>query len=199
LCLGAAGCGSLGPTLGPSAQAGSAKDFSIAFESIDGLPRDVSPRLVHDLGEEAAALRIAVAPAGTDATYRLRGYLAAHTGRSRTSITSISWAWDVYDGELHRAFRLSGEAQAGPATGRDAGAALADEAVLRTIAHAGMQQLADFAAAAPAPAAPAVPTPGRTGSAVASREDTPAESVFRAETVAGLTGPARLADTIAGR
>jgi hypothetical protein len=199
LCLGAAGCGSLGPTLGPSAQAGSAKDFSIAFESIDGLPRDVSPRLVHDLGEEAAALRIAVAPAGGDATYRLRGYLAAHAGRS---VTSVSWAWDVYDGELHRAFRLSGEAQAGPATGRDAGGALADETVLRAIAHAGMQQLADFAAAAPAPAAPAAPTPGRTGSAVASREDTPsgpaagAESAFRTETVAGL---ARLADTIAGR
>ena len=65
-----------------------------------------------------------------------------------------------------------------------------------------MQQLADFAAAAPDPAAPAAPTPGRSGSAVASREDTPsgpaagAESAFRAETVAGL---ARLADTLAGR
>jgi hypothetical protein len=195
LCLAATGCGSLGPTLGPSAQAGSAKDFSIAFESIDGLPRDVSPRLVHDLGEEAAALRIAVAPPGSDATYRLRGYLAAHAGRS---MTSISWAWDVYDGELHRAFRLSGEAQAGAATGRDAGGALADEAVLRAIAHAGMQQLADFAAA-PTPATPAAPAPGRTGSAVASRDDTSSEPAVRAETVAALTGLARLADTVAGR
>jgi hypothetical protein len=212
LCLVAAGCGSIGQTLGPIVQAGSAKDFSIAFESIDGLPRDASQRLVHDLNEEAEALRIAVAPTGSDATYRLRGYLAAHAGRSSASNTSITWAWDVYDGELHRAFRLSGEERAGP----DPGRALADEAVLRAIARAGMQQLADFAASAPAPAAPAAPAPGRTGSAVASRDDTPSEPGLRTATVAGfapdavpmpprrpvlagLTGPARLADATAGR
>jgi hypothetical protein len=200
LCLAATGCGSPGQALGPSAQAGSAKDFSIALESIDGLPRDVSQRLAHDLSEEAAALRIAVTPAGSDATYRLRGYLAAHTGRTAASRTSITWAWDVYDGELHRAFRLSGEEQAAPAPGRDAGGALADEAVLRAIAHAGMQQLADFAASPPAPATPTAPAPGRTGSAVASRDEAPSEPAFRArpafraETVA-----ARLTDATAGR
>jgi hypothetical protein len=206
LCLVAAGCSSLGPTLGSLAQAGSAKDFSIAFESIDGLPREVSQRLLHDLSEEAAALRIAVAPAGSDATYRLRGYLAAHAGRPAASTTSIAWAWDVYDGELHRAFRLSGEEQGGPASGRDAGGALADDAVLRAIAHAGMQQLADFAALAPAPAAP---PSGSIGSAVANRGEAPSEPALGAETVAapapvparraGLTAPAWTADAIAGR
>jgi hypothetical protein len=136
-----------------------------------------------------------VAPPGSDATYRLRGYLAAHAGRSSaTSVASIAWAWDVYDGNLHRAFRLSGEAPAG-----SAGGALADEAVLRAIAHAGMQQLADFAASAPAPAAPAAPAPGRTGSAVASRDNTSSEPAGRAETIAGLTSLAGLADAIAGR
>jgi hypothetical protein len=209
LCLAAAGCASIGRTLGPSAQARNAGDFSVAVESIDGLPRDVSQRLVHDLNEEAAALRIAVVPAGGEATYRMRGYLAPHAGRSGTS---IAWAWDVYDGELHRAFRLSGEEPAG----RDAGRAMADEAVLRAIARAGMAQLADLAASAPAPAAPAAPAPGRTGSALASRDDVRSAPGFRDETVAsfapaavplpqrrpvlaGLSGPARLADATSGR
>jgi hypothetical protein len=213
LCLAAAGCGSIGQTLGPSAQARSVTDFSVAFESIDGLPRDVSQRLLHDLNEEAAALRIAVVPAGGEATYRMRGYVAAHAERSATS---ISWAWDVYDGELHRAFRLRGEERAGPAAARDAGRAVADEAVLRAIARAGMQQLADFAASGPAPAAPASPAPGRTGSAVASRDDLRPEPGFRDDAVAsfavaavplpqrrpvlaGPAGAARVADAAAGR
>lgn len=183
LCLAAAGCGSIGQTLRPSAQARGVSDFSVALESIDGLPRDVSQQLARDLNEEAAALRIAVVPPGGEATYRMRGYVAA---RSAASITSISWAWDVYDGELHRAFRLSGEERAGPAPARDAGRALADEAVLRAIARTGMRQLADFAASAPAPAAPASPAPGRTGSAVASRGEVRSDA-------------ARLADATAGR
>jgi hypothetical protein len=213
LCLVAAGCGSISPTPGPSASAASSGGFSVAFESIDGLPRDVSQQLVRDLNEEAASLRIAVVPAGGEATFRLRGYLAAHAERAATSIV---WAWDVYDGELNRAFRLSGQEQAPPATARDAGRAMADEAVLRAIARAGMRQLADFAASAPAPANPTAPTPGRTGSAVASRDDVRPEPGLRDETLAsfgpaavplpqrrpvlaGLTAPARLADATFGR
>ena len=74
---------SIGQALGPSGLGSSAptNDVSIAFESIDGLPRDVSPRLVHDLGEEAAALRIAVAPAGSDATYRRSASTCPHVAR----------------------------------------------------------------------------------------------------------------------
>ena len=169
-CLLAAGCGSIGQTFGPSGQA---RDVSIAFESIDGLPRDISQRLVRDLNEEAAALRIAVVPAGGAAAYRMRGYLAA---QAEGSTTSIAWAWDVYDAELHRAFRLRGEEQAGATAGASAGRnpagrswAMVDEALLRRIARTGMEQLADFMASAPAPAAPAAPAPGRTGSVVASR------------------------------
>jgi hypothetical protein len=181
ICLVVAGCGSIG--LSPSLSAQS-KDVSIAFESIDGVPRDVSQRLVRDLGEEAAALRIAVVPAGGEAAYRLRGYLAAH---AQGAATSIAWAWDVYDAELHRAFRLTGEeASKGP----DGGAwAAADEAVLRRIARTGMEQLAGFMASLPAsavPAAPVAPAPGRSGSVVASREDIPTESAgsFRGEALA---------------
>jgi hypothetical protein len=141
--------------------------------------------------------------------------VAAHAEHSAASITSISWAWDVYDGELHRAFRLSGEERAGAAPARDAGRALADEAVLRAIARTGMQQLADFAASAPTPAAPASPAPGRTGSAVASRDDTRSDPGIRDDAVtgftppavppqrrpvpAGMNGAARLADATTGR
>jgi len=218
LCLMAAGCASIGQALAP---AGPARDASIAFESIDGPPRELSQRLIRDLNEEAAALRIAVVPAGRAAAYRMRGYLAAH---AQGSTTSIAWAWDVYDAELHRAFRLSGEERAGPAAGRDAGRspegrgwAAADEALLRAIARAGMEQLAGFMAAAPAPAAPPAPPPARNGSeVVAGGDDLRGQAVgsFGAEPAteprsvplpqrgpapAGLTGTTRLADAASGR
>jgi hypothetical protein len=171
-----------------------ARDISIAFESIDGLPRDLSQKLARDLNEEAAALGIAVVPAG-EAAYRLRGYLAAHP---EGATTAIAWAWDVYDGELHRAFRLSGEERTA-AAGKNSEArnwATADEALLRRIAHTGMEQLASFAASPPAPPAPAPPAE-RSGAAVASRDPLPSE----AADPAANRRPARaaLADAAAGR
>jgi len=208
-----AGCGSIGQALGPSAQ--TRGDVSIAFESIDGLPQDVSQKLVHDLNEEAAALRIAVVPAGSEAVYRMRGYLAAH---AEGSATSIAWAWDVYDAALHRAVRLSGEERAGPtAAGRSW--TVADDALLHRIARTGMEQLAGFMASAPVrPApAPAAPAPERNGSGVASRDvfRSGADGAFPNETAAALdsvavplpdrrpvrgdSSAARLADAAAGR
>jgi hypothetical protein len=210
----AAGCGSIGPTLGPTGQA---RDVSIAFESIDGLPRDVSQRLVRDLNEEAAALQIAVVPAGGEPAYRMRGYLAAHAERAGTS---IAWAWDVYDAELHRAFRLSGEEPAGSAARGPAGGiwASADEALLRRIARAGMQEFAALLGSAPARTVPAPAAPERNGAAVAGRDDVgPAGGrpvpdataaaldsgavplPHRRPVLAGLAGTARLADAALGR
>jgi hypothetical protein len=199
-----AGCAAIGSALGPSVRA---RDVSIAFESIDGLPRDVSQKLVRDLDEEAAAFRIAVVPAGAEAAYRVRGYLAAH---AEGSATVIAWAWDIYDGELHRAFRLNGEERVSATAGRnhDGGTwATADEALLRRIARSGMEQLADFMASGPAPAAPpaATPAPGRGGGAVASRDDPRPAAVAAVDSVAiplpprrpalaALTGTTRLAD-----
>jgi len=223
LCLLAAGCGSIGP-IGPTlGSTGQARDVSIAFESIDGLPRDVSQRLVRDLNEEAAALQIAVVPAGGEPAYRMRGYLAAHAERAGTS---IAWAWDVYDAELHRAFRLSGEEPAGAAARGPAGKnpaggiwASADEALLRRIARAGMEQFAALLRSAPAPAVPAPASPERNGAAVAGRNDVrPAGErrpvpdataaaldsgavplPHRRPVLAGLAGTARLADAALGR
>jgi hypothetical protein len=162
-CLIAAGCASIGQALGPAAPG---RDVSVAFESIDGLPRDVSPKLTHDLDEEAAALRIAVVPAGGQAAYRIRGYVAAH---AEGSGTAVAWAWDVYDAGLQRAFRLNGEERAGASAGRNWAA---DDALLRRIAHNGMAQLAEFMASPPAPPAPAPsPVPEQSGGAVARSDD----------------------------
>jgi hypothetical protein len=198
-CLLAGGCGSIGIGQTPGA-----RDIRIAFESIDGLPRDLSQKLAHDLNEEAAALRIVVVPAG-EASYRLRGYLAAHP---EGGTTAIAWAWDVYDDELHRAFRLSGEERTAAATpaGKNSEArnwAAADETLLRRIAHTGMEQLASFAASPPAPPAPASPPAERSGAAVASRDALPSEAVDPAANPrpprTALTGTDRLADAAAGR
>jgi hypothetical protein len=193
LSLMTAGCAAIGSALGPSARA---SDVSIAFESIDGLPRDVSQRLVRDLGEEAAARRIAVVPAGAEAAYRMRGYLAAH---AQGSTTVIAWAWDVYDGELHRAFRLNGEERVSSTAGRSHdGGNWADEALLRRIARTGMEQLAGFMASPPAPATPAPGAPGRSGAAVASRDEADPLPPGR-PALAGLTATDRLADAAFGR
>ena len=198
LCLLAAGCGSIGQTTGLSAQARG--DVSIAFESIDGLPRDISQKLVRDLNEEAAALRIAVVPTGGASSYRLRGYLAAHP---EGSTTAIAWAWDVYDGELHRAFRLSGEERAGPTAVRGNSWAAADEALLRRIARPGREPLAGFAAAPPAPVAPAPAPAERSGAAVAGRDDAPepaaAAAPNRRSALRGFTSTAGLSEGASGR
>ena len=225
LCLMAAGCASIGQALGPSGfgSAASTHDISIAFESIDGLPRDLSQKLVHDLDEEAAALHIAVAPPGGEAAYRVRAYVAAH-GRGAT--TSIAWAWDVYDAGLQRAVRLSGEEEAGPSAGRaparkgsEAGSwTAADEAVLRRIARTGMLQLVDFMAstppapAAPPSSAPAAPAPTRTpgSDTVASLDDLGTAPTGAPEprgvplpprrpVLADRAGTTRIADATAGR
>jgi hypothetical protein len=170
--LATAGCASVGSSisqaLGPSAQPRD-HNASIAFDSIDGLAQNSQTAMVRDLNEEAAAFHIAVVPSGGDAWYRIRGYVATHAGRRATS---VAWAWDVYDSGLHHAVRLSGEEHSDTPAGK--GAAIADEAMLRRIARAGMAQLADFMASTPpAPAAPqdAPSPPTRSGGDVASRED----------------------------
>jgi hypothetical protein len=160
---------------------------SIAFESLDGPPAAVFQKLMKNLKEEAGVRQIAVVPS-SEANYRLRGYLAAHRDGAATS---ISWALDVYDGDRHRAFRLSGEERTTGHTSAGNWAA-ADDQLLQRIARAGMTQLAAFvsnprvAEAAPAPAAP---QPRRTASMTGWLDDwTPeASGIFRIF----RSGPAR--------
>ncbi len=112
---------------------------SVAFELIDGPPQNQFYRLVQDLNDEAQTRRLAVVSRERQAAYRVRGYLAAETAKGKTS---ISWVWDVFDGDGRRALRITG---AEPAAGRhhDAWDA-ADDAILRHIASASMDQIGAF-------------------------------------------------------
>jgi hypothetical protein len=109
---------------------------TIVFESIDGAPRPAATKLLNGLTEEAKAHQLVVTPRGGQASYRIRGYLSAESG-------AIAWAWDVYDAGRRRAFRLTGEE-------RGSGS-WSDDAALRRIARAAVEQLTAFIAADRAP------------------------------------------------
>ena len=161
-CLAIGGCTGLDQAVGGLGQG---RGITVSFESIDGPPPEVFRRFLSELDGEAAAHRIKVVPAGSEAAYRIRGYLAAH---SSGAAGSIAWAWDVYDADLHRAFRLGGEETAADARSGSGHQvwALADEALLRRIARSGLEQLADRAAS-PANLAlePALTSPRRGAAA----------------------------------
>jgi hypothetical protein len=122
---------------------------TIAFESIDGPPPDVFHDYVQALSAEADTRQLAVVSRENPAAYRVRGYLAAHVQRGKTS---IAWALDVYDADQRRLLRLTGQESAGSA-GRNAWNA-ANREVVRRIAQAGIAQLAGRLGSEPAPAAP---------------------------------------------
>lgn len=158
--LALAGCAGVAPTLQPVAQT---RSGPVAFETVEGVPPDVFHRFVRLLNEEAATRQIAVATRGSEASYRLRGYLALDTGHG-----ALDWAWDVYDADQQRVLRLGG---AEPAAGvaRRAWSA-ADDPLLRRVAQAGIQQLAAFMASdRTAPGTPAAPE--RNAPAIALLDD----------------------------
>jgi hypothetical protein len=168
------------------------RDITIAVESIDGPPREVAQKLISDLNAEGVPLKIGVVGPEAEATYRMRGYLATHAAGS---LTAVAWAWDVYDASLNHAVRVSGEERVAGAGGKGAAksGAMADEALLRRIAHSGMDQLAAFMAAPPAapapPPIPAAPVP----ETVASRDD------GSGPTAPAFAGTPRLAEASARR
>ena len=130
-----AGCMTATPTVSPTAAEGA----TIVFESIDGPPRPVSARLARSLDQEAAAQRLVVVTRGGQALYHIRTYLAAN---AEGGVTTLAWAFDVYDAERRRAFRLRGEERA-PSTGAWAAA---DDAILQRIASTSIAQLMTFIA-----------------------------------------------------
>ncbi|MBV8791731.1 MAG: hypothetical protein JO237_06725 [Pseudolabrys sp.] len=136
-----------------SLNAAAPRGATIAFESIDGPPPDVFRKLVDDLNDEAQTRRLAVVSRETnDAVYRARGYLAVHVVRTKASKhakhikpgkTAVSWVWDIYDAEQNRALRISGEEDIGQ-TKRDGSWDVADDALVRKIARASIDQIAAF-------------------------------------------------------
>ena len=136
------------------------RGITIAFESIEGPPAAVTQRFARSLNEETGARQIVVVPAGRQAQYRVRSYLA-------TQATTIFWAWDIYDAAQQRAFRLRGEERAGGSSW-----AAANDTVLRRVARAGVEQFGAFLATDRAPASqPAAPRPTLGGWSIAVRDD----------------------------
>lgn len=124
---------------------------TVAFDSIDGLPPYQFHTLVEELNREAQTRRMAVQSRKQPSAYRVRGYFAETVERGRTT---VSWVWDVFDRDGHRALRISGSS---PVQGRDWNAA--DAGLLQKVAQSSMDELASFlnspavASDAPAPAA----------------------------------------------
>jgi len=112
---------------------------TVAFDSLDGLPPGQFQRLVKNLNDEAQSRRLAVISREQPSAYRVRGYLAASVAKHQTT---ISWVWDVFDQDEHRALRIAGEETA-KVRHKDAWAA-ADDAMLHRIAQSSMEQLALF-------------------------------------------------------
>src|SRR5215218_4923612 len=114
--LAAGGCTTDGQ---PMASFASARNATIAFESIDGPPQPVFQKLVENLATEAVARQVAVISREATPQYRVRGYMAAHIEGRRIH---IGWVWDVYDANKRRVLRIANE-ELGGRTGGDAWAA----------------------------------------------------------------------------
>jgi hypothetical protein len=123
----------------PGMNAAQPRGASVAFESIDGPPSTQFQKLVQHLNDEAQTRRLAVISRDKASAYRVRGYLAAKMTKNRTT---VSWVWDVFDQNEHRALRIAGEETA-KGRHRD-GWTAADDAMLKRIAHSSMDQLAAF-------------------------------------------------------
>lgn len=112
---------------------------TIAFESLDGAPRETTARLLATLNEEAKARQLVVVPRSGQASYRLRGYVSIDT-----QANAISWAWDVYDGNRRRVSRVTGTE---PLPGSSF-----DEALVTRVARTSLEQVTAAIAADRAPA-----------------------------------------------
>ena len=173
MACGLGGCAGGGAVEAAFAQAGNGA--TVAFESIDGPPPQVFDRMVGVLDSESKLRSLSIVSRESQASYRVRGYLAAQVSRGRAT---IAWVWDVYDRNQQRALRLSGEEPAGKA-GRDPWTA-ADDLVLRRIAQAGLSGLSAMVnGTAPADVTPSPSAPQLRGPAVASADQPmPASEAF---------------------
>lgn len=165
--LALAACQTDGTGGSPMASSGSR---TLAFDSIDGPPKPTFEKLVTELTSEAQAQQVPVVSRTDTSTYRVRGYLAVHSDKSKTA---VSYAWEIYDADKQRVARITGEEVTKRVKG-DAWAAC-DEEMLNRIAGKSMASLAETigvpvssgqarataapAAAAAAPAAPAEAEP----------------------------------------
>ncbi|MBS7697759.1 MULTISPECIES: hypothetical protein [unclassified Chelatococcus] len=124
----------------------------VALESIEGAPDPVKSELSSALASAAAARKVELV-SGTDARYRLRGYLTAYDRQDGS--TELAFVWDVFDGDKRRAKRIEGTSfsvtgSAGHAGKTDAGTSDAwtsvDQTVINKVASTSMSEVAGFLA-----------------------------------------------------
>lgn len=152
---------------------------TVAFDSIDGLPRQQFQHLVDNLNREAQTRRLAILPREQASAYRVRGYFAAAVEKGRTT---VSWVFDVFDRDAHRALRITGST---PVSGRDWAAA--DAGLMQKVAQSSIDELAGFLASADS--VPASPTGPRL--ALADEGSPEAAGIFRVAHTDPLPGPDR--------
>ena len=173
--LALAGCQTDQPGVANSVQP---RGATVAFDSIDGLPSGQFRSLVDQLNQEAQSRRVAVLPRAQTAAYRVRGYFAAAVEKGHTT---VSWVFDVFDREEHRALRISGSS---PISGKDWNAA--DTALLQNVARSSMDELAGFLVSPVAAAAPA-----DTGRLALATDGSPESAgIFRVAHTDPVPGPA---------
>ena len=157
----------------PGASASQPRGATVAFESIDGPPPGQFHELVQALNTEAQTRRLAVLSRESPSAYRVRGYLSAKVVKRETT---ISWVWDIFDGDDRRALRIAGEETAKNRP-RDAWS-VADDAMLQRIAHSSMDQLSTFLTSSDV--APGTPDSGpRLALAEAPDSSPEAAGIFR--------------------
>jgi hypothetical protein len=140
---------------------------AVAIQSVEGAPAAVVHRFVAMLEDEAAARQIPVVPL-SEASYRLRAYLAAQ-GDGAASLTPVAWSVDVYRADGQRAVRLSGEEKAAGRPWQHA-----DDETLRRVARASMERLAAFLGRSrPSAAAASAATPQPQGEASPAASPSP--------------------------
>lgn len=128
---------------------------SVAFDTIDGLPRPQFQTLVERLNDEAQSRRLAVVSREGTSAYRVRGALTATVKRGQTT---IAWTWDVFDAAQKQVLQIKGE-ETGTEPTRKVEEAwkVADDAMLKRIARSSMDKLSAFLTSpdvAPAAAGP---------------------------------------------
>jgi hypothetical protein len=135
LAIALAGCNTTGSQTHASLPG--TRGATVAFDSIDGAPREVFDRLVRGLNAEARSQNLAVVSRTDPSAFRVRGYFVAETEAKESA---IHWVWDVYDNRQQRVLRISGKQTV---SGENPWQALGDPAVER-IARDSIGQLATF-------------------------------------------------------
>ena len=147
LTIGLGGCQGSGSYAGLK---GSPAGVPILFESIDGPPAPVKTALAGELSTAARERHVSIAGAGTQARYRVRGYVS--TEKTADGGAALAFVWDVFDAEKHRAKRITGSS---PVTGSAPSWSGLDQDALAQLAAQSMDEIATFLSEVPASVASA--------------------------------------------